>query len=42
VWHFFSHSLTKWCNIPPYMLVYISPNFLYGTKLSSHPLPLCS
>jgi hypothetical protein len=42
VWHFSSHSLTKWCNTPPYMLVYISPNFSCGTKLSSHPLPLCS
>jgi hypothetical protein len=42
VWHFASHLLTKWCNTPPYMLVYISPNFLCGTKLSSHPLPLCS
>jgi hypothetical protein len=42
MWHFSSHSLTKWCNTPPYMLVYISPNFLCGTKLSSHHLPLCS
>jgi hypothetical protein len=42
VWHFSSHSLTKWCNTPPYMLVYISPNFPCGTKLSSHPFPLCS
>jgi hypothetical protein len=42
VWHFSSHSLTKWCNTPPYMLVYISSNFLCGTKLSSHLLPLCS
>jgi hypothetical protein len=42
VWHFSSHSLTKWCNTPPYMLVYISCNFPCGTKLSSHLLPLCS
>jgi hypothetical protein len=42
VWHLSSHSLTKWCNTPPYMLVYISPNFPCGTELSSHPLPLCS
>jgi hypothetical protein len=42
VWHFSSHSLTKWCNTPSYMLVYISPNFLCGTKLSSHLLLLCS
>jgi hypothetical protein len=42
VWHFSSHSLTKWCNTLPYMLVYISPNFSCETKLSSHPLPLCS
>jgi hypothetical protein len=42
VWHFSSHSLTKWSNTPPYMLVYISPNFPCGTKLSSHFLPLCS
>jgi hypothetical protein len=42
VWHFSSHSLTKWCNTPPYMLLYISPNFPCGTKLSSHSLPLCS
>jgi hypothetical protein len=42
VWHFSSHSLTKWCNTPPYMLVYNSLNFPCGTKLSSHPLPLCS
>jgi hypothetical protein len=42
VWHFSSHSLTKWCNTPHYMLVYISPNFPCGTKLSPHPLPLCS
>jgi hypothetical protein len=42
VWHFSSHSLTKWCNTSPYMLVYISPNFPCGTKLSSHLLPLCS
>jgi hypothetical protein len=38
VWHFSSHSLTKWCNTPPYMLVYISPNFPYGTKLSFPPI----
>jgi hypothetical protein len=42
VWHSSSHSLTKWCNTPPYMLIYISPNFLCGTKLSSHLLSLCS
>jgi hypothetical protein len=42
VWHFSSHSLTKWYNTPPYMLIYISPNFPCGTKLSSHLLPLCS
>jgi hypothetical protein len=42
VWHFSSHSLTKWCNTSPYMLVYISLNFPCGTKLSSHILSLCS
>jgi hypothetical protein len=42
VCHFSSHSLIKWCNTPPYMLVYISLNFPCGTKLSSHLLPLCS
>jgi hypothetical protein len=40
--NFSSHSLTKWYNTPPYMLVYISPNFPCGTKLSSHLLPLCN
>jgi hypothetical protein len=39
---FSSHSLTKWCNTAPYMLVYIPPNIPYGTKLSSNRLPLCS
>jgi hypothetical protein len=42
VWHFSYHSLIKWCNTPPYMLFYISPNFSCETKLSSHLLPLCS
>jgi hypothetical protein len=41
VWHSSSHSLTKWCNTPPYMLAYIPPNFPCETKLSSHLLPLC-
>jgi hypothetical protein len=36
----FSHSLTKLWNTPPYMLVYIFPNFPCETKLSSHPLSL--
>jgi hypothetical protein len=42
VWHFSSHSLTKWYNTPPYLLVYIFPNFPCGNKLSSHLLPSCS
>jgi hypothetical protein len=37
VWHFSSHSLTKWCNTPPYMLPCWSmslPTFHMGLNLA--------
>jgi hypothetical protein len=34
VWHFSSHSLTKWCNTPPYILLYISSIFHMGLNLA--------
>jgi hypothetical protein len=34
MWYSYSHSLTKWCKTPPYMLIYIPPNFLCGLNLA--------
>jgi hypothetical protein len=34
VWYFSSHSLTNWCNTPPYMLVYIFLTFHVGLNLA--------